>query len=275
MEILFGFALCVAACVAAAHAIEKARVALVADYRKRASAWTAAHPNSMKAARLAGVMATAVHGARPAWRVFKADWLEHWRAARDEVRAKYDRLPPMPVQESGPVEMAEPVEIPGPAPKPEPSAQTAPIEYPPLRVVPGGNQPKRGAPMATATVTEANTVGAIRSILQGVVERATAELEDAQAEHARAQAEMRVVTNLAENAPTVFDRDPATAAMCASLVEPIQQRINSATTRVSAADSTLGQARLALDGVAKHTFMEEAVNATPQASTNSDVYAGQ
>lgn len=129
--------------------------------------------------------------------------------------------------------------------------------------------------MATATVTEANTVSAIRGIVQGIVERAMAELEDARAEQARAEAEMAVVRNLAESAPIVFDRDMATAALCASLTEPIQLRIESAASRVSAADAVLGQAHLALAGVAKHTHMEEAVNATPQASTNSDVYAGQ
>lgn len=275
MEILLGFALCVAACVAAAHAIEKARVALVADYRRRAAAWTAAHPHSMKAARLAGVLATAVHGARPAWRVFKAEWLEHWRDARDEVRAKYDRpvAAPAPVSAPPAPVSAPPVPVPVAPVAPVPPA---PIVYPPLRAVPGGNpSPTRGVPMATATVTEANSVPAIRGILQGVVERALAELEDAQAEQARAEAEMRVVTNLAESAGTVFDRDPSTAALCASLVEPIQGRITAASARVNSADATLGQARLALDGVARHQHMEEAVNATPQASTNSDVYAGQ
>lgn len=275
MEILFGFALLIAACVAAAHAIDKARMALVADYRRRAGAWSAAHPNSMKAARMAGILATAVHGARPAWRVFKADWLEHWRAARAEVRAKYDRTPAAPA--TGPVPSTAPVPATGPAPTPPPAVPPpAPAEYPPLRVVPGGNPtPKRGAPMATATVTEANSVGAIRNILRNIVERASAEIEDAQAEQARAEAEMRVVVNLAESAPTVFDRDPATAALCASLIEPIQSRVNSAIARISAADAVLGQARAALDGVSRHAHMEEAVNATPQASSNSDVYAGQ
>lgn len=264
MEVIAGFLVVMAIGWATVKAGEAAAASLANYYRQRRDRFAVEHPQSqMWVAGIAGAAAAVIHGTGPAWRAFKRDWAKHYALKRDEVRTRFaDPAEPQPA----PAAPAQPAPAPQPAPVPTP----APTAYPPLSVIAGGLAEKE--PMA---ITEIRTIADVRKAVEDYVNRKRAELEDASAALNRARADAGYLLNLGEKGAAVLNKDPGTAAAVQSLIEAEQGRIQGEQARVTAAEGGLARAQTALAGLARHKAMEEAVAATPQASSDTKVYQPQ
>lgn len=119
--------------------------------------------------------------------------------------------------------------------------------------------------MAISTVTggEVLTMQQLVAELQGIIEEAAADLEDAEAEQQRAVEDAArveaMVASLSE-----LELDPQTLSEIGALADSSEQRRSASEQRAAAAEVRLAQAQAALQGVqSRHGLMAEAHAATP------------
>lgn len=234
------------------------------NYRARNRAWQKQHPNTVALARFAGPASAFVHGIGPALKAFQHDWTRDWNESRDRVRARYPRL----VDEPKP---AETTDNPPPAvakPKPVPPGLRLVKNDPPIPT-------KKGSSDMAADNAEINNFASLRAYLEDNVRMAQAVAEDAADAVNRAAKMVGRSQYAADAAPGILNRHPEAAGKVAGLVDPWQKRLEAERARQNMMDQALAQAKAALADVNQHRAMEEAVAATPKASTDTRVYQPQ
>jgi hypothetical protein len=275
---LLGFIAFLALLHTIAEGIDAAARVLREVNRTHKAAWLAKHPKSVASARWAAGLATAIHGPRHAWRAFRYDWRAHYRAKRDEIRARYAPAPPPPSPPQPPRPPTPPTGW-RPSPRLQPAvppflpelpqpATVHPIR-PDLRLV----EPiQEGIPAMAMATTEITGIAGLRAHLEDSVDYARALAEDAREAVNRAQDYYDRVAYAGEAAGGILDRDPETAGTIAGLIEPAQQRLDAEHTRLAAADHQLAQAQAALTQLEVHEATAEAVQANPHVSSDTSVY---
>lgn len=282
MAIIAGFAMVWAIGWALTKGAEAAVDAIRTQYRARTAKFRAAHPNSNRvAAAGASLAATVRFGLKPAIGAFRDDWRKHYRQRRDQVAAKY-AAPRGSIYQSGVGRAAIPergMNLDDPEyqrlraawtnqdmPKTEPNSR-------PLRMIPGGLNTTDGGTVPNLPTAEVKRIGDIRNMLGSFGKHMQLESDDAAAALQRAKDNEAWLSQFAEQSAGVLDKDPATAAKIAALQEPMRARVEAAKMHAQAADAALAAAHQATAGVNQHSGMEEAVAATPQASSNTAAYA--
>jgi hypothetical protein len=275
------------------------------QYQARNAKFRANHPTSNRAAAGAAVTAATVrHGTAPAARAFRDDFRKHYVLRRDALRAKYNHevVPPEAPQSPAPVRAQAGLDLDGPEyqqlrqrwqtehdeargvdeDQAEPPTALPARDLNPtgLRVITGGLTaqpqpvPTQGGTMPNLPTLDIRRIADVRNGLAAWTQHQSLEYDDAQAAAARARANAQWLTQFAEQSRGILDRDPATAAHIQSLIEPAQAEVKAAEIKADAADRSLAASRQSIGGVNQHSRMEEAAQATPQASSNTDVYKG-
>lgn len=269
MEVLFGFAVLVAMGYCVKKGAEAAAASIRKQWQTSGGKFRAQHPTSNRAAAMgASAWATLRHGTKPALEAFKADWCKHFDLKKQAIDAKYHPVPP--VEPVGMNLFDESID--DATPDWEPPTEPAPTRKP-LRVVRDGEK-TTGGTMPNLPTTEVRRIADIRNLMGAYRQHMGVEADDAAAAVQRAKDNERWLAQLAEQAQGVLDNDPDTVARITSLLEPARARVQAAEMHAAAADQALAASDASLAGMSKHQNMEEAVGATPQASSNTAVYAG-
>lgn len=287
--VVLGLAMFLGICWAVGRGIEQAANKVGEINKSHKAAWRKKHPKAVAAARWGGLTAAAIHGTPAMWRAFRHDWREHYGARRDEVRAKYGRAVPQPAPEPATAPATQPVSPPEWKPQPRPRtrprpeppapdirpaaavAEPEPEGRPTLTLVRPITASKGTSVMAIAT-TELTTTAALRTAAEDAVKLAQAVSDDAADGAARSQAYLGRAQHIADAAVSILDRDPNGRARLAAMAEGAQRWADAEKARALAADQMLNEAQAALTALQQHIHMEEAAQATQQASTSTAVY---
>lgn len=260
---VLGLAVFLGICWAVGRGIDQAVDRLAGINQAHKTAWRKQHPKAVPAARWAGLVAAVIHGTPAIVRAFRRDWREHYGRKRDDIRARYGRPVPPPAQAPRPQ--------PQPTPRPQATEPDPAPARPQLRLVHTSTN-QEGNAMSLTTVREITGTPTLRAELEDQIAIAQAESDDAAANVARAQQRLTRATNTGEAAGRILDRHPSLVGTIGGLIEPAQQKLDAAKAAQYASDHELGQLQAALAELDSHRAMEEAVQATPQASTDTSVY---
>jgi hypothetical protein len=248
--------------IALVLAIRGTGKAVGASYRRRMDSWAAEHPDASRihhrAAALGQMLATLRYGG-PA---LKHGWQSGWRLGWDsgkEWAAKHKPIQPMPVD-------PEPITPTTPTPTATPSmprlrgdgrADLRPVPPMPSQptTAPTAQQPAtKGSPamaIETATGGEVTSPETLYAELQAKVNEHGADMEDATADAARAEEEMKR-TDLLAASMKKMKYPPNDIALVTRLLEPAKSRLDAANQRKAAAAQSLAGAKAALDMAARH-----------------------
>lgn len=225
--------------------------AVRANYRNRRDAWAKANQNAggprASGAALGSMAATVRYGPGAARTGFVTGAREGWQAGKDRA-ASWKPPPPPQRQPADPPEQTNPPPATAPVrlstPKPKPAAQPVPMAKKP-------NPTKGPDPMSSGEIATAEQ---FLAAMQEIATDAVADLQDAQAEVARAESELKRIDLAVTSLKLVVMPDPVTSLVI-KLLDPAKIRLDVAGQRVKAADQRRGLAQAAADEAAKHVQM--------------------
>lgn len=265
VEILFGLVALMAVWHGFKYGVPRAIRGISNRRASSIDSWTSAHPGAPKSARWAAGVAKTIAALRWGPGHFKREFGKAFRDAWDDGKQKYKltpppppevNLPPIPTPQTGGRSRPTPAPSPGPTPTPPPAA--VPNGRPHLHSVPTDATPTntnaRSNTMTTSTI-EVVSPETLHAAMQAKVQNAAAELEDARADANRAQAAVaeteRTVASL-----TSLKLKAEDVAYVKALVEPDQQWLAAAQSRIAAADQRLAAAKAALTMASRHVELQ-------------------